>query len=340
MATTMRRVTVQPGEVTVVAAARPVPGVGEVLVRSTVIGICGSDIHAAAGHHPFVPLPYNPGHEVVGVVAERGPDVDRLEVGDRVIVEPTLPCWRCKMCISGRINLCEHLRFFGCVHDQGGMADYFTIPANRAHLIPADLDDLQALLIEPLAAPVHAVRLSGGVADRAVVIIGAGTIGLLVLAAVRHAGARKIVVTDLLPSKRERALRLGADVVVDAGQPDLAGRVRQRLGESADVVFDCVAIQSTVDEAVRMAMKGGIVTIVGVPAEPVTVPLPEIQDLQVRIQGSASYEPEDFDAATAIIQAAEVRAEDFVTARYPLEEAAAAYAAASQGDQVKVVVHT
>ena len=331
----MRRVTVHPGQIVIGEAERPTPRPGEVLVQSNVIGVCGSDTHAAAGHHPFVPLPYNPGHEVVGVVRELGPDARGVAVGDRVIVEPTLPCWTCKMCAAGQINLCENLRFFGCVYDQGGMADYFTIPANRVHVLPEDLTDLQAVLIEPLSTPVHAVKLSGGVENKAVVIIGAGTIGLLVLAA-----ARRVVMTDMLPSKRERALRLGADAVVDATDPDATGQIRAELGESADVVFDCVAIQATVDQAITLALKGGVVMIVGVPARPVTVPLPEVQDLQVRIQGSATYLPEDYATATEMVQAGKVRVDDFITARFPLERAAEAFAASAGGEEVKVVVLT
>ena len=334
----MRRVTVQPGQIAVTRVPRPVPRDGEVLVRSSVVGVCGSDTHAAAGHHPFVPLPYNPGHEVVGVVKEIGRDAEGVVVGDRVTVEPTLPCWNCKMCANGQINLCEQLRFFGCVYEQGGMADYFTIPANRLHVIPAGLDDLQAVLIEPLSTPVHAVKLSGGVDGRAVVIIGAGTIGLLVLAAARHAGARRIVMTDKLPSKRDRALRLGAHAVVDAELADATAQVRAALGESADVVFDCVALQSTVGQAVQLAFKGGVVMIVGVPTRPVVVPLPQIQDLQVRIQGSATYLPDDYAVATEILQAGAVRVADIITAQYPLDEVASAFAASAGGEEVKVVV--
>jgi len=334
----MKRVTVRSDEILLVDAAVPIPEPDEILVESLVIGLCGSDTHAASGHHPFIALPYNPGHEVVGTVRELGTDVTDVQVGDRVIVEPTLPCWNCKMCTTGRVNLCENLRFFGCIHDQGGMADFFTIPANRVHAVPEDLTDLQAVLIEPLSTPVHAVNLSGGVAGKAVAIIGAGTIGLLVLAAARHAGARRIVMTDVLASKRQRARRLGADAVVDAGSPDVVPRVRSELDESADVVFDCVAIQSTVDQAIQLAVKGGTVMIVGVPTRPVTVPLSLIQDYQIRVQGSATYLPSEYDIAIEIIRAGEVRVEGFVTARYPLDRAAAALASSAGGEEVKVVV--
>ncbi|MGI6877274.1 zinc-dependent alcohol dehydrogenase [Microbacterium sp. gxy059] len=336
---TMRRITVTaPGVIEVVEAERPVLRDGEVRARMTVSGVCGSDVHASHGRHPFVPLPYNPGHEVVGVVTEVAAGAEGVAVGDRVTVEPTLPCGSCKMCRTERSNLCENLRFFGCGYEQGGMADEFTVPATRIHVLPDDLDDLQASLIEPLATPVHAVRLAGDVAGRAVVVIGAGTIGLLVMKAARHAGARTIVMTDMLESKRERALRLGADAVVDAARPDVADAVRAELGESADVVFDCVAVQPTVEQAVAMALKGGTVAIVGVPAADVTVPLPLIQDQQVRIQGSATYLAEDYATAIEIIRAGSVTPADFVTARFPLDRAAEAFAAASGGEQVKVLV--
>ncbi len=334
----MRRVVVSPGRIDVVQAEVPRPAAGEVLVQMVLSGVCGSDTHAAHGRHPFVPLPYLPGHEVVGVVRELGAGVSAVEPGQRVTVEPTLPCWHCKMCTTGRSNLCENLRFFGCGYDQGGMADYFTVPVDRLHAVPDAVDDLDAALIEPLSTPVHAVRLAGDVAGRKVVIIGCGTIGLLTLAAVRHAGAGTVVMTDVLEPKRTLALRLGADQVVDAAAEDVVAQVRAALGESADVVFDCVANRFTVPQAVAMALKAGTVMVVGVPAGDVEVPLALIQDQQVRVQGSATYLPEDFDTATAMIAAGEVRAGDFVTARFPMAQVADAFAASASGSQVKVVI--
>lgn len=334
----MRRATVVPGGVLLTEVERPSPLSGEVLVRSRTVGICGSDVHAAQRRHPFISLPYNPGHEVVGEVTELGEGVSGVRVGDRVIVEPTLPCWTCKSCLSSRPNLCEKLRFFGCVHDQGGLADYFTISADRTHRLPAELTDLQAVLIEPLATAVHACALAGDLRGRTVGVLGAGTIGLLVLQVARHLGARRIVVTDLLLRKRQLALALGADAVVDAGSGDVPALIRAELGESADVVFDCVSSQTTVDQAVRSVFKGGTVIIVGVPAAPATVALPQVQNWQVRVQGSATYVSADFRSAADLIRSRVVRPEDVVTAVYELNDVAAAFAAAAGGLDVKVVV--
>ena len=135
----MRRVVVYPGRIAVETADIPAPGPNEALVRTLVAGVCGSDLHAARGSHPFVPLPYRPGHEVVGVIETAGSA--GATPGQRVIVEPYLPCWTCKMCTTGRENLCENLQFFGCGYAQGGMADYFTVAANRLHPVPDVLDD-------------------------------------------------------------------------------------------------------------------------------------------------------------------------------------------------------
>src|SRR5712691_8145050 len=332
----MRRVVVYPGRIAVEAAEVPAPGPDEALVRTLVAGVCGSDLHAARGHHPFVPLPYRPGHEVVGVIEAAGSAAGTP--GHRVIVEPALPCWTCTMCTSGRENLCENLQFFGCGYAQGGMADYFTLAANRLHPVPDVLDDHTAALIEPLSTPVHAVRLAGDVAGRAVAVLGAGTIGLFTLAVLRAHRAGRVVSTDPLPAKRERAAALGADSVIDASTPDVAGQVRKALGGSADIVFDCVAIQPSMDQAIAIADKGGTVVVVGVPAREVTVPLPIVQDHQVRIQGSATYLPEDYRESAGLLGRGAVRTADFVTATRPLAEVAEAFELAASGQHVKVLV--
>src|SRR4051812_10785874 len=237
----MRQVVVSTGRIDVVRADVPQPGPGEGLVRSVLAGVCGSDTHAAAGHHPWISLPYVPGHEVVGVVAGTGAGVSSVQPGERVTVEPYLPCWHCKQCLRGQENICENLGFLGCGDPQGAMADYFTVDARRIHVIPDELDDHAAALIEPLSTPVHAVRLAGGVVGRTVAVLGAGSIGLLLLRTVVAQGATRVVITAPRAERRQLALALGADAAVDAFADDAVDQVRTALGESADVVFDCVA---------------------------------------------------------------------------------------------------
>jgi 2-desacetyl-2-hydroxyethyl bacteriochlorophyllide A dehydrogenase len=335
----MRRVIVSADhEAGLQQAPIPVPGSDEVLVQMTLAGVCGSDTHALHGRHPFISLPFAPGHEVIGIVLAVGGEVTQVRPGNRVTVEPPLPCWNCKQCKAGRENLCENLGFFGCGAPQGGMADFFTIAANRLHLVPDELDDRQAILIEPLSTPVHAVRLAGPLEGKSVAILGAGTIGLLLLATVLHHGASRVVVTDVLERKRARALQLGAQAIVDAGRADAVEAVREALGESADVVFDCVAVQHTVDQAIAMALNGGTVVILGIPTGDVTVPLALIQDQQVRIQGSATYLPQDYLEAIEILATGRVRPQDLITAVYPLERVSEAFAAAASGENIKVIL--
>jgi len=344
---TWRRVLVSaPGtfELDTVAVSSPAPG--DTVVEMLAAGICGSDTHAAQGRHPFIRLPYAPGHEAVGrVLALGGADPlsesasTSLQVGQRVVVEPLTVCGTCQYCTDGRYNLCSHLVFFGCGAPMGAMAERFVVPQRQLHPVPDDLDDLMAVLAEPLATPVHAVDLVGGdLTRRTVVVIGAGAIGLLTAAVARHNGAARVSILDRSADRRERALRLGADAVHDTGSADVAAAVRDDLGGSADVVFECIARQESMDQAVAIAHRGGTVVVVGVPSEPLRVPMPEVQDGQVRIQGSATYTGSDIEQAIRLLSQGLVRAEDFVTATYPLDRAQQAFAAASSGAEVKVVL--
>jgi 2-desacetyl-2-hydroxyethyl bacteriochlorophyllide A dehydrogenase len=325
-------------DITVEQVPAPVPGERELLVRTSVVGLCGSDMHAALGSHPFIDLPYRPGHEVVGVVAATGGGVDGFRAGDRVIVEPNLYCGQCPQCRAGRYNICRELKVFGC-QTPGGMADLFTIAAHRVHRVPAGMSDVEAALVEPLATPVHAVAKAGDLRGRGVVILGAGPIGLLVLLAARHAGADRIVVTDLLASKRERALRMGAHVALPADDPGCAALAHDALAGPADVVFDCVAREQSMAQAIDMVTKGGLIVVVGVGAPGTTpVRLDLIQDREIRIEGTLMYVADDFRTAISMIAAGVVDVGEMVTATYPLDRAEEAFAVSRDPEQVKVLI--
>jgi 2-desacetyl-2-hydroxyethyl bacteriochlorophyllide A dehydrogenase len=317
----------------------PEPGPGELLVAMSAAGICGSDVHAVQGRHPFVSRPYHPGHEVTGTVHGGGPGT-ATPAGRRVVVNPVLSCGHCKRCRQGQVNLCREMAVFGCGTPAGGMAEYFVVPERNVVALPDELTDLQAALVEPLSTPVHAVRLAGpDLAGQAVVILGAGTIGLLTLAVARQHGAEKIVMTNRSGAKRERALRLGADAAFDPRDPGMIEAIRAELGgENADVVFDCVAVQDTMDQAFALTIKGGTLVVVGVPSGPATVPLQDLQDRQLRVQGSAVYLPADYTEAISLLAGGVIRTTDFITAQYPLAAAATAFGDAASGDQIKVVL--
>jgi 2-desacetyl-2-hydroxyethyl bacteriochlorophyllide A dehydrogenase len=325
-----------PEQLEVITTQAPHPGPGEVRVRTTVVGICGSDLHAWHGAHPFIELPVSPGHEVVGVIETVDPGVTDFSVGERVLVEPNLVCGACVYCRSGRYNLCDRLQVLGC-QTAGGMADLFTVPAGRLHLVPDGMTDAEAALVEPLSTATHAIRLAG--ADRSglrVAILGAGTIGLLTLIAAREAGAAAIVVTDLQPSKLERARRLGARDAIDPRSETAVKQIKEALGARPDVTVDCVSTQASINQAIALAQKGGTVMVVGVATRPVQIPLPIIQDQEIRLEGSAMYVRQDVQRAIELVRAGVVPVEEIVTATYSLEEAPEAFAAADSGQQVKV----
>lgn len=316
---------------------RPQPGADEVLVRSRVVGICGSDIHAAHGRHPFVGLPMRPGHEVVGVVTEVGADVEAGLVGTRVVIEPNLACGHCAQCAAGRYNICAQLEVFGC-QTPGGMTDYFVIAADRVVPLPDDMDDRWAALIEPAATPVHAVRRAGDLHGRKVVVLGAGPIGLFVLLAAKAAGADRVVVADLLDTKRALAERLGADGSFNSATAEAANQAHDVLGGKADVVFDCVARESTVRLGIQVLDKGGSLMIVGVPTGPTAIDLDLIQDRELTVRGNLMYVREDVLHAIELLRTQPFRYEDFVTAEFDLDQAAEAFRASDDPEQVKVLV--
>ncbi|MEV6162008.1 alcohol dehydrogenase catalytic domain-containing protein [Streptomyces sp. NPDC052052] len=316
----------------------PRPGDNELLIRSTVIGVCGSDTHAALGRHPFIDLPYRPGHEVVGVVVAAGEGAEDFAPGTRVIIEPNLYCGQCAQCRSGRYNICRELKVFGC-QTPGGMADFFTIPVDRVHRVPEAMSDLQAALVEPLATPVHAVAKTGDLTGRTVAVLGAGPIGLLVVAAARHAGAARIVATDLLETKRERAVRLGADSALPADAADLVAQAHAVLDGPADVVFDCVAREQSMAQAIDLVAKGGRVIVVGVGAPgPTPIRLDLVQDREIRIEGTLMYTSDDYRTALDLIASGSIGTDAIITATYPLEDAAQAFAASLQPEHVKVLI--
>jgi 2-desacetyl-2-hydroxyethyl bacteriochlorophyllide A dehydrogenase len=324
-----------PGVVELQEAETPEPGPGEVQVLTKAVGICGSDLHALAGAHPFIALPCVPGHEVVGVIGKTGEGVTGLEAGMRVILEPNLVCGRCPYCRAGRYNICQQLKVVGC-QTAGAMADAFTAPASRFHPAPDSLTDTQAALVEPLSTAVHAVRMAGQLAGADVAVLGGGTIGLLTLIAAIRAGARAVAVSEPRDSKRQRALRLGAAFCADPLMADPVPPIREALGGHADVTFDCVSSQASTGQAIRLAENGGTVMVVGVAAKDVTIPLPIIQDREIRLAGSAMYVREDVLRAIDLMTDGAVPAGELVTATLLLAEGAQAFKRAASGDDVKV----
>ncbi|WP_434811957.1 zinc-dependent alcohol dehydrogenase [Microbacterium sp. bgisy189] len=323
-------------------AATLIPKPDEVLVHSSVVGICGSDTHALAGAHPFLTSAYVPGHEAVGVVAGWGENVDGFTVGQRVILKPNVSCGSCVNCLTNRSNACEQLTWIGCDPSQqwsGAMATEFVAPARNLFAVPEGVDDRTAVLVECLATPVHAARIAGDLRGAHVVVLGAGTIGVLCVVAALHAGAASVVVTDMDTGKLERARRVGARGAVLASAPDVNEQVLNALGSpTADVVLDCVANERSFAQSIALLRRAGTLVVVGVPPRDASLPMPLIQDWEIRVQGCAAYTEADVRTAIDIAADGGLPTDEIISQVFGLEAVADAFAAATNDSSGKVLI--
>lgn len=332
------------GAIEIQQVEQPAPSAGQVRLTPVLTGICGSDTHALAGQHAMLTLPYFPGHEAIAVVDELGEGVAGLDVGQRVVIKPNVPCGTCINCRADRSNACQTLQWIGCDPSDthpGAMAERVVTPAENLYPIPDSVSDEEGVLIECLATPVHAARIAGENLDGgAVLVIGAGTIGLLTVLAARAGGAKTIVVSDLDAGKRERATANEADAAVDAASDSFADDVLQAAGGRIDVVFDCVANARSAVQAVNVLRRAGSLVLVGVPAGDYQLPMGPIQDWELRVQGSASYNETDFAKAVEMAVDGKIPASEIITARFDLDEAGQAFEQAANNSSGKVVVRS
>lgn len=311
---------------------------GEVLVRVASCGICGSDLHSFRGEHPLVIYPVTPGHEFSGTVVELGEGADEALLNRQVCVEPSLFCGKCPQCISGRYNICSSLRVMG-FQAPGAMCELLAVPENRIRLLPEGLDLVTGALAEPAAVGVHAVERAGASSGDAVLVVGAGVIGLMVLQVARAVGC-VVDVVEGSEARAKRSLEFGArnaEVFKPEGGP---GGPSASTGPPYTAVFECVGKPETIDLAVRSAPRGSTVMVVGVPPGPVPVPMALVQDGELDLRGTLMYMGRDFERAIELLAAGLIDASDFITDRFPLEEVQSGYAVMSEaGDStLKVLV--
>jgi L-iditol 2-dehydrogenase len=305
------------------------PGPGEARLRPLAIGICGSDLHVLAGHHPFVSDPVLPGHELAAEVVAVGGDDDAAWVGARVALEPSLACGTCRHCRSGRYNICESLRVMG-FQAPGGMADALVAPLDRLHHLPDALSHAAGALVEPVAVATHAIRLAeegmGTLDRRDVAVIGAGTIRILCAQVARAAGA-EVTVADL-----------------DAARRDMAGgfgfaALEAPVDRAFDDVFECVGTEGALRGAIDVSRKGAVVLVVGVYGSDPRIQAALIQDWELRLQGTLMYTAEDFEEAIRLLADGSIDAERMITSEHPLDEVKRAFeVAAAGGRSLKVVL--
>jgi L-iditol 2-dehydrogenase len=315
-----------PDAIEIAERAVPEPQPGWVRLASCAVGICGTDLHLFHGALSNV-AGLQPGHEIAGTIDALGDGVT-FATGTRVAVEPIHACGTCFHCRTGSHNRCEQQRLFG-VTARGGMAEYLTVPASCLHVMPGDLDFHTAALAEPMAVAVRGVRLGGVSPGDRVVVLGAGTIGLVSILAARAAGAEEIVATARYPQQRELATSLGATrVFADSAALLAAG------GGDADVVIETVGGRAdTIADSVGIARRGGTIVMLGIFEGSPALPGLAFCTRELRLVGSNCYGREralgDFALATRLVARHSAALAPLVTHRFRLDEIARAYATAA-----------
>lgn len=270
----------QPGKFTYGDVPDPVPKRSGVVVRVGVCGVCGTDLHIADGEFAPTPYPIIPGHEFAGEVVAVGEAVgDMLTVGDRVAVDPSLFCGHCEACREGRGNLCAN---WGAVGDtvDGAFAELVAVPAVNAYRIPDKMTWAEAALVEPVSCAVHGIDRLGPVLGESVLVVGAGTMGLILMQLLVRAGAASVTMTDRVSERLEVACKLGATQVV--------GDLDSLAGERFSVVVDASGSPIGIQQAITLVRRGGRALIFGVAPSEATIRVSpfQIYNDEVTVVGS------------------------------------------------------
>lgn len=326
-----------PGDLRVEDRPVPEPGPREVLVEIAAVGVCGSDIHyyehGRIGSF-VVRDPMVLGHESSGRVVAMGPGTSRHAVGDRVALEPGVPCGRCRECRTGRYNLCRDVRFFATPPIDGAFANFVTIHEDFAFALPEAVSDEAGALMEPLSVGVWACQKAGVGPGDHVLVTGAGPIGLLALQAARAFGATEATVTDVNPHRLALAGRTGATRALDVAETPL-----EDAGIEADALIECSGHPASLKAGIAALRPAGTAVLVGMgPDEEGVVPLALIQSRELWLTGTFRY-ANTYPTAIALAADGRVDLEAIVTAHYGLEDAEAALRAGREDPTaVKVMV--
>ena len=315
---------------------RPLAG-DEVLVRVEACGICGTDLHIVEGSSRSTP-PVVLGHEYAGILEDPGKCLD-IAPGTRVAIDPNISCGSCYYCRRGLVHLCANLRALG-VDIDGGMAEFCIVPKGQLHVLPPGMTADAGALIEPLSCAIHGLDRAQIRSGDSVVILGGGTVGLIMLQLVKNAGAATVILVEPLEHKRLLATRLGADTVLDPAEDDIKGRVLQETGEGADVVIECAGRGETMQLSLQLARRGGIVEFFGVCPIGVTVPVEPnlVYFRELTIVGSY-VNPHTFTRAAVLLNSGIVKMEALMIGHFPLDGVHDAFAALREGKTLKSIIH-
>jgi L-iditol 2-dehydrogenase len=315
----------------------PTPGPGEVLVRVTAVGICGSDVHwwqEGGIGEDRITTPLVLGHECAGVI-ESGP-----RRGQHVAIDPAQTCGRCEFCEQGNVNLCSALRFAGHAPQDGAMRSYVAWPERCLVPLPGALSDVEGAMLEPLGVGLYSVDLAEVKPGMSVGVFGCGTIGLSVVQLARAAGATRVFATDLphLPHRLEAARALGATPFAAEGGREVAAILEATGGRGVHVAFDASGEPAAVEAAIAAVRSGGRVILIGIPCEDrtaFTASTARRKDLAIRVVHRMKH---TYPRTIALVEGGRVDVRSQVTHHFPLAEVAEAFAVAQRRAGIKVVL--
>jgi len=311
----------------------------DVLIRMKTLGVCGSDIHYYVSGKigsQVVEYPFAVGHEGSGQVEAVGKGVTRVKPGDRIAIEPAMPCWECDQCKAGRPHTCRKLRFLGCPGQaEGSLSEYIVMPETSCFPIPDTMSYDQAAISEPLAIGVYAVRESVPMQGARVGILGFGPIGMSVLLPALAQGAVQVCVSDKIDERLQMAARCGASVTANADREEVVEKFSREVPELLDVVFECCGQQDAIDQAVKLLKPGGKLMIIGIPEfDRWSIPVDESRRKELCIQ-HVRRQNEAVQPALDMMASGEISVEPMVTHRFPFENAKEAFdLVAAYGDGV------
>jgi 2-desacetyl-2-hydroxyethyl bacteriochlorophyllide A dehydrogenase len=292
----------------------------EVLVKVKAAGICGSELHAYEGVSQRRTPPLVMGHEFAGEVTEIGKDVKDLKLGVRITVDPLKRCGVCTPCVRGQGNVCHNVKLFG-LHTDGAFAEYVAVPALNCYVLPDYVSYEEGAMTEPLSVALRAVNNTDVKLGDTVVVIGAGIIGLSILKAARTAGAGRLIVTDIVDYRLDFAKTLGADITINSMTQDSVSRIMELTnGVGADIVFEAVGLEATVQQGINMLAIGGKLTVVGMMSKTMTLNVLSIVSRELQIRGSYAYASDDFRRGFSYIVNRKIDVKSLITNVLPLEK--------------------
>jgi L-iditol 2-dehydrogenase len=326
--------------VTIQDVERPIPKDDEVLIKVAAVGVCGSDLHLFHGTHAFRKPPAILGHEVAGEIVETGNMVKKFKIGDRVTVEPHYGCGMCEFCKRNLVNLCVNKVAPGTSRWIGTFVEYFNAPEKTLYKLDDTVSYELGTIIEPLAVAVHVMERAKIKEKNCLVILGAGTIGLLTLVVAREMGYKNIICTDTSSFNRETALKQGAIAVLDPRTDDVAAKVRELSGGlGADLAIVAAGADNILDQASACVRKRGEIGLVSMITKKIPFYCYSVVFNEQNIYGSMTYETRDFKKAVDMVNGG-LDLSAFITQRLDLNHTQDALDILSQKKEnvIKVIV--